>query len=141
MARAYQTVEQAAKETQEFSDAIDVQLPEYRAARGDFEELFLAHISYLQVNESERTAAAGVAHSALDLRKQVESTVQSFVGLRNSFKQARGLSRSMNHALSRADNSVEALISEFSLIISFSVRMINLIGDKLAALDAKTLNP
>lgn len=141
MARAHQKIEQVAKETQDFADAIDAQLPEYRAARVDFEELFLAHISYLQVNESDRTAAVGVGNSAVDLRKQIESTIQSFADLRNSLKQARGLSRSMNHALSRADHSVEALISEFSLLIAFSVRMNNLIDDKLAALDAKILKP
>lgn len=141
MARAYQKIEQVAKEIQEFSDTIDARLPEFRAARNEFEDLFISYMSAFHFNEKERASAIDAGRAALDLQNQGKAAIQSFEELRNSLKEAKGASRSMNHALSHADHSMEGLISEFSLLFAFAVRIKNLIDDKIAALDAKTLKP
>lgn len=139
MARAYQKIEQVAKETRDFADAIDALLPEFRVARKDFEDLFFSYMSSLKVNEKERASAINAGNEALGLQVNGKEAIQSFEEMRSSFLQAKGASRSMDHALTLADHSMELLISEFSLLLAFAVRIKNLIDDKIAALDAKVL--
>lgn len=139
MARAYQKVEQVAKETQDFAEAVDARLPEFRTARKDFEDLYFSYLSSLQVDGKERASVIDAGNAALDLQNRGKEAIQSFEELRSSLIQAKGASRSMNHALTLADHSMELLISEFSLLLAFAVRIKNLIDDKIAALDAKAL--
>jgi hypothetical protein len=123
-AQMYRAVESGAREISEYADHIDKEIPALRQA---WEQFFLGtsgmlRIEYIRSTEDNNA----VIQFRGQLNGLITATNQGLDGLkqfRESIRNLRGFSRSMNLAARRTGSALERVIAEFEQAIAYSTKV------------------
>lgn len=133
-AKMYRLMELTAIDILGFAQTIETELPKFSLAWDNISEntTNMLRMSVLKSQE-DKVAAIKMSDVFSTIAKQLPVNIETMKSLRETQAQMKGISKSMNMATRKAISAIDQVIAEYEKALSYSVKVIDLISEKLIA--------